>query len=227
MYYFGFRKILMSLFFLLLTTEWVYACDTRQNDWYVDYTNNYTTPMPTTNGFNIVKFTFEAQDKKVTPSQVPKCDKENLPKTYTIIDKNKISFFEGRKGSSDVATYFNNLAPPNKNVYNHTAGSLNFAFHGNMHITLSGGGLIGNQDYTINDIVVAQGSSGSTNNWWLGGKTCSNIGDKMVRCAGYPSGGGHGAAVFISFARATGAPDNKTFLQYNVFNIIGITLGYG
>jgi len=88
----------------------------------------------------------------------------------------KITFHIGRHGTDDVAEWFNDIIPPLRNMFGHSAGKLNFAFFGTLTLTVTGGSLSDSQEtYTLNKIALAQGSTGLSNNWWFGGENCVNV----------------------------------------------------
>jgi hypothetical protein len=52
-------------------------------------------------------------------------------------------------------------------------------------------------EYRFKDIALAQGSTAGSNNWWFGGKTCSNIGGNQVSCQGIDKRGEKYKFVFL------------------------------
>lgn len=98
---------------------------------------------------------------------------------------NTMTIKAGRKGSDDVATWFNNKVGSGHaigcNTSSHTTPSkLNFAFTGTLSFEYE------DKSYSCPDVVIGQGhSSSSRNNWWLGGKNMVGIMDA----------GSHGNAV--------------------------------
>lgn len=118
----------------------------------------------------------------------------------------KMTFSIGRKGSDEVAKWFNDRVPASQNTFNHNAGDLNFAFLGTLVLTISGGVLgSGQETYTFNDVALAQGHSGSSNNWWFGGQHCSYIQNNQVSCPGVDANGGP-----VSFVCLRGGNDVST-----------------
>ncbi|EAY28299.1 hypothetical protein [Microscilla marina] len=95
----------------------------------------------------------------------------------------KLSFRVGRHGSSEVAHWFASKVTASNTTFNHTPGKLNFAFVGALTLTLAGG-RFGKQanTFTFENIAMAQGHSGSSNNWWFGGIYCEYIRANMVNC---------------------------------------------
>ena len=79
----------------------------------------------------------------------------------------KIVVKAGRKGSSDVASWFKSEVGDGKAVaarsLNPLPGKLNFAVAGTLVIR------IGDQNTVCDNVIVAQGHAGSYNDWWIGG----------------------------------------------------------
>ncbi len=73
----------------------------------------------------------------------------------------------GRKGSSGPAEWFKSQVGNGKVIASRSWSSLprdlNFAVEGTMVIR------IGDQNTTCDDVIVAQGHTGSYNDWWIGG----------------------------------------------------------
>jgi hypothetical protein len=190
------RKVLSFMLLMLLAPSLAYAhdCDPRSNELKFDYTN--------TNGYSITNFNFRATDKVIGDNQ-DKCDHEVLPKTYNISTNQSINFIEGRSNSSGPATYFKEVAPKANNTFNSEPSNLNFVFHGDMYITVSGGGITTPVPYVIHGITIGQGHAGSANNWWFGGLNCNYISGNMVTCTGTQLQGGT-SNIAIDFQRGGG-----------------------
>lgn len=149
-----------------------------------------------TGGYSLLKGYYSVTGFSVTPGQDPD-SKIHLGLSVLFGNDGKMTFQVGRKGNSDVANWFNNQIPPQKNTFGHTAGDLNFAFLGTLSLTISGGSLGSNQStYTFNDVALAQGKSGTSNNWWFGGKNCNNISNDQVTCPGTDEQGNTASFVF-------------------------------
>lgn len=108
----------------------------------------------------------------------------------------KFNFIVKRKGSSDVAEFYKQHINTNQNTFNHNPGSLNFAFLGSLTLNIEN--IQGNNPYTFDDIMLAQGHTGAANNWWFGGKNCNNVGAHFVECYGSDV---HGQTVAMRFKR--------------------------
>jgi len=63
---------------------------------------------------------------------------------------------------------------------------LNFAFNVDMVVELTGGN-IGSRvaQVQFDDLYIGQGHTGTSNNWWFGGRHCTHIGGGKVRVEGY------------------------------------------
>ena len=75
----------------------------------------------------------------------------------------------GRHKSSEVAKWFKAKISSAQNIHNQHPDMLNFAFIGTL--TLKAGSV----GYIFEDIVIAQGSTIVSNNWWFGGKKCNYL----------------------------------------------------
>ena len=77
----------------------------------------------------------------------------------------------GRKASTTLARVVNAyLNPRHASTFGHTAGKLNFLAIGSLSYSLKG------SRYTVSgDAWFAQGRSGSSNNWWFGGRNCKRV----------------------------------------------------
>lgn len=104
----------------------------------------------------------------------------------------KMSFRVGRKGAETTANWFNDRIKSSQTTFNHTAGKLNFAFIGTLVLTFTSGSYGSNRvTFTFNDVAIAQGHAGASNNWWFGGKHCTHHASNTVLCAGTNSNGGN------------------------------------
>lgn len=111
----------------------------------------------------------------------------------------KLTFSVGRKGSGSVASWFNHRIPACQTTFDHPAGDLNFAFLGTLQLTISGGVLDERKEtFTFNQVALAQGHSGASNNWWFGGQNCSHVEDYRVTTAGTNA---RGEAISFVFRR--------------------------
>jgi hypothetical protein len=107
-----------------------------------------------------------------------------------------MTFSVGRSGSSDVATWWKARIRVDQNTFGHDPDALNFAFGGTLVLTLSTG------TFTIPGIYIAQGHSGTSNNWWLGGEPCFIDTSATVQCVA-------NEGVLIGFSRGDGADVNE------------------
>ncbi|KAF9258074.1 hypothetical protein L218DRAFT_796533, partial [Marasmius fiardii PR-910] len=133
---------------------------------------------------------FTVTDFKISSGQDPD-NKNKVGDVHSFIGfteyTQKFVFTCGRHGTSDVASFWNTNIPADKNTFGHTAGDLNFAFLGTLFLNVSTQD--GSRRVTFTDIGLAQGHSGSTNNWWFGGKNCKHEGDNEVTCNGTDQNG--------------------------------------
>ncbi|EUK18805.1 PI-PLC domain-containing protein [Commensalibacter papalotli (ex Servin-Garciduenas et al. 2014)] len=128
-------------------------------------------------GYNIISGKYLVTGSSVTGGQPSDVRNGSV---LTCGGDGKFRFRVGRKGSGAVASWFNGQVDTAKNTtFGHAAGNLNFAFIGNLELTVQNSGVT--TTYKFNDVVLAQGKSGSTNNWWFGGKNCERTGDNQVQ----------------------------------------------
>lgn len=85
----------------------------------------------------------------------------------------QITVKAGRKGSSGVATWFQQQVGAGQTLVCDSKGtfpsSLNFAVEGTLVMQ------VGGKTVTCDNIIVAQGNFGTTNNWWMGGPNMKGI----------------------------------------------------
>uniref|UniRef100_A0A7S3Z7B8 Phosphatidylinositol-specific phospholipase C X domain-containing protein n=1 Tax=Lotharella globosa TaxID=91324 RepID=A0A7S3Z7B8_9EUKA len=119
-------------------------------------------------GFTVESAEYEITEFKVTNGQDP--DNEiRAGRKYTLSD-GKFRFRVGRKGSEDVANWFNERIGGQHSTFGHDAGKLNFAFIGTLTVTLAEDKGVRRQMFVFKDIAFAQGHTGTANNWWFGQK---------------------------------------------------------
>jgi hypothetical protein len=137
-------------------------------------------------GYTVVTATYTISDFRISDGQDPDGNIYiGYSQTYAG-NKGKMSFKIGRHKTKPVATWFTSQAPAANNTFKDNPNELNFAFVGTLKITLTGGILGPNRDtYTLNNIVYGQGSVLLDNNWWFGGKNCTNDKSNEVLCLGY------------------------------------------
>ena len=133
---------------------------------------------------SIISGSYTINSYYVTSGQDPKRKIYNGKVSSMMYPNLVLSFSVGRKGSESTANWFNSKVPYLKTTFGHSAGKLNFAFVGSLKLFFLDGSV-----YTFNDIALAQGHAGTSNNWWFGGATCVNIRDNKVDCTGTDSSG--------------------------------------
>ena len=166
--------------------------------------------MPNSSGYTIQKGTFTITDFRITNGEDD--DKHiAVGQERSYSGSGSMRFSVGRKGSSDVAKWWKARISSHQNTFNHDPDELNFAFIGQLAITITGGKLGSVSDtYTITDAAFAQGHSDSSNNWWFGGKNCSCTSENTVKCTAISSSG---FSVYFSFLRGgKGNPVNAVQL---------------
>ena len=141
-------------------------------------------------GMSIVGGSYTIGSFFVTSGQDPQ-KKITEGKVFQMNNSQRLRFSVGRKGTNAVANWFNERVPAPYTTFGHGAGKLNFAFIGSLILRFSDGSV-----YTFNNISLAQGHSGASNNWWFGGETCINIGSNKVDTIGKDTSGKNGKFVF-------------------------------
>ncbi|MCG8552589.1 MAG: hypothetical protein MI799_19470 [Desulfobacterales bacterium] len=161
------------------------------------YHNNDVTFSVSASGYTLKSGSYVVNDFSVTKGQDPD-HKIHNGLTPRMNGDGRMTFRVGRKGSEETAAWFNNKVPAAQTTFNHTAGKLNFAFLGTLTLELTGGILGGGKDtYTFSNIGIAQGHSGTSNNWWFGGQNCANISGNRVSCNGIDTKGNPVSFVFL------------------------------
>lgn len=124
--------------------------------------------------------TFEIKECCVTDGQDPE-GKLAAGIKFTVGTDGKITFSLGRKKSTEVAEWWIDRVPSEKNTYQKKPKELNFAMIGTLTLHLKNG-IFGNSPVTLvlEDIAFAQGNDGTRNNWWFGGVNCSCAVDRGV-----------------------------------------------
>ncbi|KAH6903394.1 hypothetical protein BKA70DRAFT_1110775 [Coprinopsis sp. MPI-PUGE-AT-0042] len=144
----------------------------RDNDVYVPYNGG--------GGWTVVNGVFTVTDKSITGGQDP--NNFNQPVFQKSINgQNKMSFRVGRSKSAGVAQWFTSKIPREANTFDDNPDKLNFAFFGSLSYTIWGNNIQG-ETFTVPKVMFAQGSSGSSNNWWFGGEGCRYKNGNEVRC---------------------------------------------
>lgn len=151
----------------------------------------------TSGGYSLISGSYVVNGFSVTSGQDPDGNIHN-GLTQTFGSDGKMTFRVGRKGSSDVANWFNGQVSADQTTFGHTAGDLNFAFIGTLTLTVSGG-ILGNGQgtFVFNDVAIAQGHSGASNNWWFGSQHSTNIGNNRVSTTGTGANGHNVSFVFL------------------------------
>ena len=144
---------------------------------------------------------FIIKDLSITPGQDPEIrNKPGDTKQWTALQPypQRFSFSVGRKKTSQVANWWTTTIGSGSSTFGNTPKELNFAFLGTLKLQLpgrSGGPFVG----VFEDVLMGQGHSGATNNWWFGGKNCRmiNPSGKTVACKGVNSSDGKDIEVWF------------------------------
>lgn len=114
---------------------------------------------------------FSIKDHRITPNQPNEIKNGD---TVYFNANGELNFRMGRKRSKEVAAWFNSQCDPYSNTtFGHPAGKLNFAMIGTLRLKIAAVPFNDEFDIEFKEILLAQGlASGSSNNWWFGGKNC-------------------------------------------------------
>ena len=94
----------------------------------------------------------------------------------------KLYVYSQRKGSKKVAHCFTDwLKDEGTKSFKHNPSKLNFAFEGDLLIMPPGTNGF-KVMIAVQDMVLAQGHAGASNNWWIGGVHCKNISKHRLEC---------------------------------------------
>lgn len=137
----------------------------------MSYHDNYVYFTVKTSGYTLQGGTYKTTDRSITSGQDPD-GKNDPPHSYEMNPhEGSFGFTVGRKGSGQVASWFSSFVGPNNNTFGHNPDDLNFAFRGNLSLTIEGSGL-DRGPVNFPDIFIAQGKAVG-NNWWFGGTRCT------------------------------------------------------
>lgn len=156
---------------------------------------------------------FKLTDYKITKEQPFETPTD---RTYEFTATNsEFNVKAGRSASKEVAEYFKDWCPVNKNTFKNKPDDLNFALRGELSLTFKMTAEVG-ETYTLTfaDIMLAQGHSGQSNNWWFGGRNCAHIGGKKVIAVGYHTGNTFQEKYGIIQAERGGNDVNEIEIEY-------------
>lgn len=170
------------------------------------------------NGAGLITGDYYVQGLNISPDQDP--SHKNAPgqdiKGALSGSGVNFEFTVGRHGTTDVANWWNSQISSTQNTFQHSATNLNFAFLGTLTLRyqLPANSQKGPESFitaTFFNVGIAQGQSGSDNNWWFGAKNAA-LGDtslqNSIKLQGVDS---NGKATTWTFSRGTpnGTPVNN------------------
>lgn len=206
---------------LLLTTTGVAAFDSLARMTY--RTNNVE--FTSTGDIYIVDGSFCINDLRITSGQDP--DGANYIGQVIPLANGQLTFRVGRSGSSNVAEWFNNQMSGYNNgsvngdrtTFDHTADKLNFAFVGDLSLTVQTADNQEGLEVTFPEIGIAQGSTTFSNNWWFGQvsgqHTHDGDGDETMLAFGSTA---EGKTVYASFLRGGNGTNEITLNAIDVIS---------
>lgn len=129
-------------------------------------------------GFTICEGTFTIKSYSIAKGQDPdECI--SVGKVITIGTNGKLTLRVGRMGSREVAQWWKANIPASCTTFNSDPAELNFAVIGDLRIKLMNAD--GNTFTMVaEDAAFAQGKSGTSNNYWFGGKNMTHCEDNKV-----------------------------------------------
>lgn len=200
----------MKKFFAMLLAA-VFVCSATvsasENFLSMSYRNN-SVVMTADNGLSIQSGYYLITDLCITSGQDP--DGRNYIGQTVAIQNSQLAFSVGRRGSEEVAAWFNEKVSgyndPSLNgdrtTFDHTAGDLNFAFSGTLVLQIVGEQYPQGIQVEFPEVLIAQGSTMFSNNWWFGQKsgqhTQDSDGSNTVLTIGNTA---DGRQVYASFLR--------------------------
>ena len=148
-----------------------------------------------TNNYSDV--TVESFTVNTLPESV--CVTPGQPYRWTVARGDHITVRAGRHGDGYCAERWNERVGGDNNTFGHNADELNFYVSGTLGLSFTRNSVDTNNDdpnataptiYYYDNIFLAQGHTGSANNWWFGGTNCSRLGQSnTVTCSGADSSG--------------------------------------
>lgn len=151
-----------------------------------EYQNNIIKlPFSPPGGYSLVEATYTITELSISDGQDPEKKNKVGDVKHWSGPNGSITFQVGRHLSDKVSNWWIERISPSENTFNANPKGLNFAFLGKMDLKITGGILGSNtKTYTLENVGIAQGHSGSANNWWFGSKTGQYSGDNTVRVTG-------------------------------------------
>jgi hypothetical protein len=117
--------------------------------------------------FTVTSGHFVVSDFCVTDGQATDIKKGD-ESWFRYSDHSGFHFAADRYASAQVATWFNDrVNPPSQNTFGHAAEYLNLAVQGTLTLFVQGEGFEADHEIKFNDAFLAQGHSGTSNNWWF------------------------------------------------------------
>ncbi|CAH0539508.1 hypothetical protein [Vibrio marisflavi] len=121
------------------------------------------------------------------PSHLVKVGSTKMSGAYK--DGRYFTFTLGRHGTDDVANWFKQQLGNDrgKTTFNDLPKKLNFAFKGDLTLYFNKGDTnhgLSQYKYSVKDVVIAQGHTGTSNNWWAAAQRGRYIGDHRIQVWG-------------------------------------------
>lgn len=171
------KAISVCLFTGMMASSALAAQDAPQPDnaaWFgVTYRDN-SVLMESAKDIEILSGNFRIDELKITEGQDPE-GKNQVGQLHELTD-HSFTFTCGRQGSQEVAQWFNQkfsgyndpAVTGDRTTFDQTADELNFAFVGDLQLTVKAPAFPEGCSVTFEDVAFAQGSTAFRNNWWFG-----------------------------------------------------------
>lgn len=132
--------------------------------------------------YSLISGEFHIKDHKITSGQPNEVRNGDI---LQFNESDEFNFPVGRKATKAVAQWFNGQCSPKSNTaFGHRAKKLNFAFLGSLHLRVVQESTNHQFEVKFDDILIGQGSSGSSNNWWFGGRICTKVSSGKIAANG-------------------------------------------
>lgn len=214
-----FKHMACAMISALLLATAVCAADTAP---YMQYRTN-DVKLTAAAGMTITEGSFTVRDFRITDGQDP--EGRNAVGQVHSLENGVFSFASGRSASKEVADWLNGQlsgyndpsVTGDRTTFDQTAGKLNFAFVGDLALTVQTEQYPDGLQVTFPEVAFAQGSTLLSNNWWFGQRTGQHTKDSDGPCTLLTMGTtSTGETVFASFLRGDNDVDTVSLEAISV-----------
>lgn len=163
---------------------------------------------------DVTRATYTIREYSIPKDQMAPDFEKNYVNVEREIDikTGKIVFQVGRKGNKEAAAFFSQKAGDYRNTFNDNPDDLNFAFSGDLKIEYKAN-LLGRKTVKYSDVLIGQGHTAFSNNWWFGGKDFVNTGCLVSNLQEY----------VIKFLSGIDLPDKAVLMMPILANTVILT----